>query len=86
MGKLPDHFYFRVRAGLTKVELEDASDADVVEVIRCSGCKYYRPGKLVQDIPFCSRLKGKDGEPVGYNFSPDDYCSKAERRTDGSNL
>ena len=81
MGKIPDHFYFRVKVGLTKVELEDASDVDVAEGVRCADCVYYRPGKLFDDIPFCFRLKGKDGEPVGYNFSPDDYCSRAERRT-----
>lgn len=86
MGKIPDHFYFRVKVGLTKVELEDASDIDVAEVVRCADCRYYRPVKLFDDIPFCFRLKGKDGEPVGYNFSPDDYCSRAERRTDGSDL
>lgn len=86
MGKLPDHFYFRVRAGLTKVELEDASDADVVEVIRCAECTFSRPEESFDGTLLCGRLKGKGGEPVGISVWPDDFCSRAERRTDGSNL
>lgn len=82
MAKMPEHFYFRIKAGITKVEIEDASDADVVEVVRCKDCKHYKPGKHFDDIPFCYRLKGKDGKPVGYNFSPDDFCSRGERRDD----
>lgn len=43
--------------------------ADVVEVIRCKDCKHY------------------DGRPCGivnwYNTA-DDFCSRAERRTDGT--
>lgn len=38
--KIPKYFYFRVRVinKGTGVEVEDASDADVVEVVRCKDC------------------------------------------------
>lgn len=45
MAELPKYFYFRVRpvivkGSLTEIQLEDASDADVVEVVRCRDCKH----------------------------------------------
>ena len=51
-----------------------------VEVVRCKDCKYYREGKIWEGIKFCFRLQGSDGEPVGYNFSADDFCSRGERK------
>lgn len=49
-------------------ELKAIPSADVVEVVRCKDCKFY------------------DGRPCGivdwYNTA-DDFCSRAERRTDG---
>ncbi len=42
--KPPKYFYFRVKTGIDKIELEDASDADVVEVVRCKDCKYMPAG------------------------------------------
>lgn len=40
--KLPKYFYFRVKSinKGTGILLEDASDADVVEVVRCRDCEY----------------------------------------------
>ena len=40
--KIPKYFYFRVRVinKGTGVEVEDASDADVVEVVRCKDCEF----------------------------------------------
>ncbi len=42
MAKLPKYFYFRVKSinKGTGILLEDASDADVVEVVRCRDCRY----------------------------------------------
>lgn len=42
--KPPKYFYFRVKTGIDKIALEDASDADVVEVVRCKDCKYMPKG------------------------------------------
>ena len=39
--KIPKYFYFRVVSEHgTKVRIEDASDKDVVEVVRCKDCKH----------------------------------------------
>ena len=54
--------------------------ASRVEVVRCEDCKYYREGKIWEGIKFCFRLRCSDGEPVGYNFSADDFCSRGERK------
>ena len=40
--KPPKYFYFRVKTGIDRIELEDASDADVVEVVRCKDCIYWQ--------------------------------------------
>ena len=61
-------------------DIECLPAADVRPVVLCRDCKYYKAGKYFHDIPFCFRLKGKDGEAVGYNFSPDDFCSRGEKR------
>lgn len=44
--EIPKYFYFRVRVinKGTSVEVEDASDVDVVEVIRCKDCVYFWDG------------------------------------------
>lgn len=41
--RIPKYFYFRVRVinKGTGVEIEDASDADVEEVIRCKDCVFW---------------------------------------------
>ena len=82
--EFPKYFYFRVktdRKGLS-VELEDASDVDVAEVVRCKDCKWactaedsrfvYCGYRTIADtLPpywFCA-----DGEPKG--DVPDDNKS-----------
>lgn len=41
--ELPKYFYFRLHPAEkgTAVEIDDASDVDVVEVVRCKDCKAY---------------------------------------------
>lgn len=60
--------------------IEKQEEVKAVEVIRCKDCVYYKDGEHFHGTKFCFRLKGKDGEPVGYNFSDDDYCSRGVRR------
>ena len=55
-------------------------DKDYPELIRCKDCKYYQFGKLINDTRFCYRLFDNNGNHVGYNFSPNDFCSRAERK------
>lgn len=54
--------------------------ADVVPVVRCRDCKYYRVSALLAPNKFCFRLKHpEEDRPIGYNFAPDDFCSHGER-------
>ena len=52
-----------------------------VSVIRCKDCKWYKESKKLAPIKFCYRLKDHNGEPIGYNYSDNDFCSRGERRT-----
>ena len=73
--KLPKYFYFRVKIDVTndgkaEVRAEDASDVDVVEVVRCKDCKFWNEEKY---LGFCSvHQEGGIGE--------DDFCSYGERK------
>lgn len=69
----------------TEVVADYLLDNDVVPVVHCKDCKWYKESKLMPPIKFCFRLIGKDGNHVGYNFSDDDFCSRGERRTDEVN-
>jgi len=74
--ELPKYFYFRVRViGIGEVELEDASDADVVEVVRCKDCKWYkRKYPWNGNIYECTYLDAP--------MDDDGFCSWGERRED----
>lgn len=55
--------------------------ADVVPVVRCKDCKYYRVSTMLAPNKFCFRLKHPvEDRPIGYNFAPDDFCSYGERK------
>ena len=73
--KIPQYFYFRVKAKHhgTTIEVEDALNEDVVEVVRCSDCKYrYVDGDNVR-VNFCAlnhnKVQGDDW-----------FCADGERR------
>ena len=57
--------------------------ADAVEVVRCKDCKWYKVSKLLAPDKFCFRLEDGNGNHVGYNFVPDDFCSHGERKDGG---
>ena len=81
MAALPKYFYFRVKSinKGTGMLLEDASDADVVEVVRCQDCIY---GEIdcdgFPDVPayFYCKL---GGTRCGWNPALH-YCSYGRRR------
>lgn len=85
--ELPKYFYIRVRPKNmgTAVDLEDASDADVVEVVRCKDCKWHRTCEFYyalgnDRVPYetiSECLKWHDDVPVDF------YCAFGERREDG---
>ena len=69
--EIPKYFYYRVRVinKGTGVEIEDASDVDVVEVVRCKDCRWFE----------------NDGYPTNckimqFCVEAEDYCSRGERR------
>lgn len=76
--KAPKYFYFRVNVinHGTAIEVEDASDADVVEVVRCRDCKY---AEYIDDVKTLWCTECGQGRTV----APYDFCSYAERREDG---
>jgi len=74
--KTPKYFYFRVKTinKGTALDIEDASDVDVVEVVRCKECEY----GIVDDpeIPFLRfcEYNGQDWNDENH------YCGHAKRR------
>ena len=66
------------------LDMYDNSSEDVVPVVRCKECKHYREGKVLSPQKFCFRLRGRDGEAIGYNFAEDDFCSYGERSEDAT--
>ena len=85
---IPKYFYFRVRVinKGTSVEVEDASDADVVEVVRCKDCKWYHNADDKYFPRTCDRWSEmfyhyEDWESVDENG----FCSWGEKREDETN-
>ena len=56
--------------------IEDLLPADVVEVVRCKDCKYYKEGKLLGPTKFCYYYQ----IGTGLNTADDDFCSKGDMR------
>lgn len=72
MAKLPKYFYFRVtpvtnKGALTQVMVEDASDVDVVEVVRCIDCINWDGNRCISLLALVVS-------------NPNAYCSLGERR------
>ena len=77
--KPPDYFYFRVKfdpKSMT-ITLEDASDADVVEVVRCKNCKYFDTDawRTVDGVPIIVAHSVCRFWAGGCETSTDGYCS-----------
>ena len=51
------------------------------EIVRCKDCENWIPGYITDNDDFIPPKCGKYQQMVGH--SSDDYCSHAERRTDG---
>ena len=66
--EIPKYFYFRVRAinKGTSIEVEDASDVDVVEVVRCKDCVHFWNGICNAHIDVI-------------DMDENDFCSLGER-------
>lgn len=58
-----------------------AVPADFVEVVRCKDCKWYQESEILAPNKFCYRLKHPvEDRQIGYNFSPDDFCSRGKMK------
>ena len=58
----------------------NAPTADVKEIVHCEYCVHYQPS-LFGERKMCLR-KDADVVQICYDFSPDDYCSYGERKTE----
>lgn len=66
--------------------ISQTPEEDVVKVVRCKDCKFYKASEKLAPTKFCYRLLDYDGKPVGYNFSNEDFCSYAERITEDAEV
>lgn len=55
------------------------------EIVRCKDCKYFRNGSHIYPYIYQCWRTTIYGNPVIYPTTPDDFCSKGERREDGDN-
>ena len=76
--KMPKYYYFRVRVinKGTGVEVEDASDVDVVEVVRCKDCAWCKVCDYGEEKYFiCDYDCGLYGD-----VDPDGFCYRGIER------
>lgn len=77
IAKLPKYFHFRVLYGKAEIGIQDVSDHDFVEVVRCKDCKFFEPDTYSDD--WCSaKISGVSKGMISPNF--DSYCSDAVKR------
>lgn len=81
--KIPKYFYFRVKVKNhgTAIEVEDASDADIVEVVRCKDCRHWVGEYRYQE--YGKNYKKCEVTPF-LRTEESHFCAMGERReTDG---
>lgn len=72
---------YAINAEAVYKAIQNATTADVVEVCRCKDCEWYQESKIFPPNKFCFRLKHPvEDRQIGYNFSPDDFCSYGKRK------
>ena len=79
MSKMPEYFHFRVvvnAKGTEVVELQDVSDHDWVDVVRCKDCVYYNTTGCAVGFGWCEEPTVSNGVDDNY------YCAGGERRDD----
>ena len=74
------HTWSTVEVKYFVVEMLERLPSVQPELIRCKDCKYWREGTV---YTYCDKLYGMGVLDVyDYMTAEDDYCSRAERRTD----
>jgi len=71
MAELPKYYYFKITTDKLSINIEDASGADVVEVVRCKDCKHLQCDTIFS-VNYCGGKRVKD----------DWFCADGKRRTD----
>ena len=66
---LKGKWHYCPNCGAKMDEVEDASDVDVVEVVRCKDCIHYWKNKPSDDVPVCLASPKDDA-----------FCSEGERK------
>lgn len=62
-------------------EIRDMLESVQPDIIHCKDCKHWREGTV---FSYCDKLHGMGVlYALDYMTAEDDYCSMAERRTDG---
>ena len=74
MAEITKNFYFRTKSDGLTIQIEDASDADVVEVVRCKDCVRHTDEEL--GMVYCPHI-------IGGWCDDDWFCKSGERRADG---
>ena len=74
MAELPKYFYYVLKVNGSTITVEDRSDRDVVEVVRCKDCEHWDKSWRPNDptTHFCVRL--------GEFETADFYCGDGIRR------
>ena len=86
MAELPKYFYFRVtpvtqKGVLDQIMVEDASDVDVVEVVRCKDCAFWNREDEQPNGCLCEHWSGA----AALWYTPHDgFCSDGLRRPDNA--
>ena len=76
MAKLPEFFHFQVLGGLTKIEIQDVSDKDFVEVVRCRDCKFWKTGIAYDAVGVCKH----DDHPWNQITNRNYYCADGREK------
>ena len=63
--------------------IEDLSEVDAVEVLRCRDCQWYEIYQLKRDGTEDRRYRPSYCASLSYQTRPDWYCADGERRTNG---
>ena len=67
------------------MEIEDCPTADVVEVVRCKDCKYWKGEKTADPVANyhygdCTHEEWRDAEGWDKTTCGHEYCSRGERK------
>jgi hypothetical protein len=62
--------------------IDEVPSADVVEVVRCKDCKYFKPNAIIGVIECGTCIRVSSFEPLELtNRIESDFCSYGERRS-----